>query len=98
MHRFRNAFTCRQGLLEEGAPLTPGTTQFPEVPQRSTQPQSNLLLSVVNRPSQRRPQVIVLCPQACQPHALPCAPEVRVDMLREVQVVRRMGVAGFLQL
>src|SRR5260370_36602049 len=74
------------------------TTHHPEEPQRSAQAHGHLTASMLSRPSQCCPQVIMLCLQLCQPDCLLCAAEVWFCLLRELQIVGSMSVACFLYL
>ncbi|MFQ5859424.1 MAG: hypothetical protein ACE5LU_27825 [Anaerolineae bacterium] len=76
-----------QRAMQPAAPLAQVVSHKPELPQGGPQPQGQLHLAPLQRPMQRRPQVVVIPPQPIQPRALIWPNKVRFRLLGLGQVI-----------
>jgi hypothetical protein len=67
------------------------TPNHPEIPQRRSQTQGRLVLTVLPQPSERRPQLLVLLLQSKKPRSLLGPHQLGCRSLRQLEEVAGMG-------
>src|SRR5688500_11035972 len=80
-----------QAGSEPVSPFAQVAVGIPEAPERSAQSQRNFAVAPVERPLQRRPQVIVFTFQAVQPYRLVAPNQLRLGCLGKLQEVTGMA-------